>query len=151
MSKQELECYVLPSVPMPILLPVECIAEVVASPKVDEMSKAPTNWMRGHANWQNQRLPVLSYAALHDSKLDESRKRKSHLVVLNPIPNAARKAYAGLLCFGDVKKMKVGTSMAFAEIPENLDRRYVDAVVKLGKKDYMIPKLTALSVAFTYF
>ena len=78
---------------MPLLLPVETIAEVVAKPQIEALQNAPASWMKGHVNWRNQRLPVLSYAGLHDSKLkDKSTKAKdSLLVVLNPIPNAARK------------------------------------------------------------
>ena len=68
------------------------------------MNDAPANWMKGHVNWRNQRLPVLSFSSLQDASIDESRKKKPHLVVLNPIPHAARKAYSGLLwyCSGDL-------------------------------------------------
>ncbi len=151
MSKDSLDCYIVPGVPLPLLLPIECIAEVIAKPEIEALGGTPANWMKGYVNWNNQRLPVLSFSALHDSSLDESKKRKPRLVVLNPIPEAVRKAYTGILCYGEVEQVSVDPSMVFAESPDDVDRRYIEAVIKIGKKDYIVPKLSALSVAFSYF
>lgn len=151
MSEDKLDCYIVPSTPMPMLLPIECIAEVIAKPEIESLEKAPANWMRGHVNWNNQRLPVMSYAALHDASLDESKKRKARLVVLNPVPDAVRKAYSAFICYGDVQQVSVDASIIFGEVPDDVDRRYVDAVVKVGKQDFIVPKLTAIAVAFSYF
>ena len=41
--------------------------------------------------------------------------------------------------------------MEFAEVPENMDKRYIEAVVKIGDRMLLIPKLVALGVAFSYF
>lgn len=151
MSTQTLDCYILPSSPLPLMLPVECVSEIVAKPLVEKLSSAPASWMQGHVNWQTQRLPVLSYGGLHDPELDESNQKKPILVVLNPIPNAARKTYSGLMCYGDVKRITVEPNMAFSDLPEGLDKRYVEAVVRVGKSDFVVPKLVALGVAFSYF
>lgn len=153
MSTQTLDCYILPSARMPLLLPVETISEVVAKPEIEMLAKAPASWMKGHVNWRNQRLPVLSYAGLHDAKsTDKSPSAKDALlVVLNPIPNAARKTYSGLFCHGEVKRITVEPNLEFGEIPENMDKRYVEAVVKIGNTEFIVPKLVALGVAFSYF
>lgn len=151
MSQASIDCYILPSTPLPLLLPKECVAAVVAKPTIDTMDEAPASWMRGHVNWENQRLPVLSYALLHDPDLDESKKRKPHLAILNPIPNAARKTYSGLMCYGDVQEITLEPNLEFAEKPESVDRRYIDAVIKIGGKDFIVPKLASLGVAFSYF
>jgi len=63
---------------------------------------------------------------------------------------AARMAYAGLICFGKLDQIKVDSQAEFAELSDNMDRRYVEKVVKIDKKGYVIPKLSALAVAFTY-
>ena len=115
------------------------------------LASASANWMIGHVTWQNQRLPVMSFSALNNPELDESKKRKPNLVILNPVPGAARKVYTGLLCFGAIKQVKVNQSAAIADIPESVDKRYIEAVIKFDKKQLMIPKLPALSVAFSYF
>jgi len=134
-----------------MILPVESVAEIAEKPEIEVLNNAPAKWMNGHVNWQNQRIPVLSYSVLQDSSLDESRKRKPHLVVLNPIPHAARKAYSGLMCYGDIQQITVEPNMEFADEEGKIDRRYVDGVIRIGKKEFIVPKLAALGVAFSYF
>lgn len=151
MPKETISCYVFPALPAPLLLPVECIAAVVTNPKIVPLKQSTTNWMHGHITWENQRVPVLSYSGLHDSSLNETKKTKPQVVVLNPIPDATRKAFAGLLCFGAIKQVNIDPTAINGELPEGMDRRYVDAVIMKGKKQYIIPKLSALGVAFTYF
>lgn len=151
MSEQKLDCYIIPSTPLPLILPVECVAEITAKPELDLLSNAPAKWMKGHVNWRNQRIPVLSYALLQDQSIDETRKKNPHLVVLNPIPHAARKAYSGLLCYGDIQQITVEPDMVFAEVPEEVDRRYVDGIIAIGNKSFIVPKLASLGVAFSYF
>ena len=151
MADKKLQCYVIPGQPLPLLLPIECVAELVSKPDIVAREDAPVNWMRGQVNWQNQFVPVMSYSALHDAKLDESKKRKPQLVVLNPIPAAARKAHTSLICYGDIKELAIDGSAVYQEIPDNLDRRYVEAVVGIGNDSFVVPKLDALGVAFSYF
>ncbi len=146
-----MECYLIPAVPQPILLPVECVAEVVEKPEITKLDEARANWMRGHFTWRNQRLPVMSYSALHDAGLDESKKRKSNVVVLNPVPDAVRKAYSGVVCYGDVKTVTVDDSLTEVDFPDRVDRRYAELAVEVNGKPALIPRLAALAVAFSYF
>ena len=151
MSDKKIDCYIIPSVPLPVILPIECVAEIAAKPVIEPLEEAPSKWMQGHANWHNQRIPVLSYASLQDSEIDESRKTQPHIVVLKPIPNAARKAYSALLCYGEIQQVTVEPGVEAAEIPEGMDRRYVESLVQLGEQTFIIPKLSSLGVAFSYF
>jgi len=96
MSEQKINCYILPSKPSPLLLPVECVAEVVAQPVIEKMDSAP-------------------------------------------------------LCYGDVKQIAVIPDMGFGEVPQGSDRRYIESVITIGEQDFIVPKLTALGVAFSYF
>jgi hypothetical protein len=151
MANNTLDCYVLPAVPLPLLLPKECVAEIVEDPAILKLDAARANWMKGHVTWDNQHISVLSYSALHDAELDESNKNNPVLVVLNPIPDAARKAFVGLLCFGKVIEIAVNENIAQLNLPENVDRRYIEAAVSIGKIKYLIPKLAAVGVALSYF
>jgi hypothetical protein len=151
MANNTLDCYVLPAVPLPLLLPKECVAEIVEDPAILKLDAARANWMKGHVTWDNQHISVLSYSVLHDAELDESKKENPVLVVLNPIPDAAHKAFVGLLCFGKVQEVVVNEDIAQFDLPENVDRRYVEAAVSIGKHKYLIPKLAAMGVAFSYF
>ena len=156
MSDTKIDCYILPTEPSPVLLPVQCVAEVVAKPVVDSMESAPAQWMQGHVNWRNQRLPVMDFSGLHSVPGDEtekkSKKKKDEiLVVLNPIPGAARKAYSALLCWGEVQQVSLEPNLEFGDMPEGVDKRYVDGVIDIESRSFLVPKLTAIAVAFTYF
>ncbi len=159
MSSEKLDCYILPANPKPLLLPVECVAEVVAKPIVEELETAPAQWMQGHVNWRNQRLPVMDYSGLHalaggnkeQEKGKKSTKGDDLLVVLNPIPGAARKAYSALLCHGDVQQISVEPNLEFGETPDGTDKRYVESIIDIEGESFIVPKLTAVAVAFTYF
>ena len=157
MSSQTLECYILPTLPNPMLLPLECVAEIVSEPVVESLDSAPAKWMQGHVAWRNQRLPVMDYSGLHalaasdDTATNSKQTGTRLLVVLNPIPGAARKAYSALLCHGDVQQITVEPNLEFADMPENIDKRYVDGVIDIEGKAFLVPKLTAIAVAFTYF
>jgi len=153
MTTEALDCYILPSAGTPLLLPVEAVSEIVAKPIIEELENAPASWMKGHVNWRNQRLPILSYAGLHDAKVKDKSPEEDDalMVVLNPIPNAARKTYSGLFCHGEVKRIGVEPNLKFSNLSEKMDKRYVEAVVKIGETEFIIPKLVALGVAFSYF
>ena len=151
MSNEIIDCYILPAEPLPLLLPTECIADVVDNPTIEPLENVSAVWMTGHATWNNQRLSVISYNALLDPAIDDSSKSKAHLVVLNPIPGAIRKAYTGIVCYGDVMKVKIQQDVDMAEVPEGIDKRYVEAALRALDQNVLVPRLTALAVAFSYF
>ncbi len=160
MSSQTLDCYILPTAPRPLLLPLECVAEVVAKPIIEGLETAPAKWMQGHVNWRNQRLPVMDFGGLHafaagktneQEASDEEADNDELLVVLNPIPGAARKAYSALLCRGVVQQISVEPNLSFADTPDGVDKRYVDAIIDIEGQSFIVPKLTAIAVAFSYF
>ncbi len=159
MSSQNIDCYILPTAPRPLILPKECVAEIVAQPIIESLETAPAKWMQGHVAWRNQRLPVMDFSGLHTfaSAEQSEKKRKASsagdklLVVLNPIPGAARKAYSALVCQGDVQQVVLEPNLEFAEMPDGVDKRYVDGVIDIEGQSFIVPKLTAIAVAFTYF
>lgn len=155
MAEQELpnslQCYVIPSEPLPLILPVECVAEVAPDPEIEPMADAPAKWMIGYTTWQNQRLPLMSFSALQNPTSDDVPNLAPYLVVLNPVAEAARKAYTGLVCFGDVEQVSVDQNVVVASTPDFVDRRYIEAVIDFDGRQCMVPKLSAISVAFSYF
>jgi len=151
MAKESVICYAIPALPHPLLIPVEGVAAVLKNPQLEKMSEARASWMRGHVTWNNQRLPVLSYTSLHDSKYDDSKESNLNIVVLNPIPDAVRKAYSGLLCHGELQQVGIDDRSTFCDRPDNMDKRYIEGVLEQEGTIYIIPKLSALEVAFSYF
>ena len=75
----------------------------------------------------------------------------AYLVVLNPVAEAARKAFSALLCYGDVEQISVGHNAITISTPDFIDRRYVEAVIDIDGRQCIVPKLSAISVAFSYF
>ena len=96
-------------------------------------------------------VQVMYYPALHEPSLDVADSADPHLVVLNPIPGAARKVYTSLVCDGEIEEIEIDGSAVFEEVPEGLDKRYIEAIVMLDEVKYLVPKLDALGVAFSYF
>ena len=151
MAKESLACYVLPTLPLPLLLPRDCVAEVVTQPQLHYLENAPVSWMKANLVWENQQLPVISYSLLVDENTLELEDLSLSVVVLNPIPDAARKAFSGIACRGKVDAITVDEDVEFADLPEGADRRYIEAVVKISDQHYIVPKLAALGVALSYF
>ena len=146
-----MDCYYIPTEPNPLLLPVECVAEVVPEPELEAFEDARANWMLGHVTWNNQRIPAMAYSGLHDASIKTKEADLGQLVVLNPVPDAARKAYSGLVCGGDVKTVSVDGSAEFVDLPEGVDGRYAEAAIQFNDVVFLVPRLSALAVAFSYF
>ena len=151
MAKESLACYVLPAQPLPLLLPRDCVAQVVTDPQLQYLEDAPVSWMKANLDWETQRIPVISYSLLVDASAVESEDLGLSVAVLNPIPDAARKAFSGIACRGIVDTITVDQDVEFADLPEGADRRYIEAVVKIADQQYIIPKLAALGVALSYY
>ena len=153
MSKQPttLQCYLIPCLPLPLLLPFECVAEIVEGPEIEALEKGAAPWMIGHTDWQSQRIPVMSYSALQNAEFDPENRTDQFLVVLKPVPSAARKAFSGLICDGRINQIEVDQNVAMEKASVSVDNRYVEAVVSIAGEQYVIPKLSAISVAFSYF
>jgi hypothetical protein len=150
--KNAVECYVVPNQPYPVLLPVECVASLVSDLSVEPLTTQNASWMLGYVEWQAQRVPVMSYQALSSPDLNElDPPPTGSLVILNLIPGSVRKEYSGLLCHADVTRISVDETVSYKqEMPDGLDKRYVAAVVEVQGQIFIIPKLTALDVAFSY-
>ena len=151
MSTDTIDCYILPSAPLPLLLPTDCIADVVAEPQIVPLKSGSADWMKGHTTWSNQRLSVISYDGLlgEDQKIPEGKQ--ANLVVLNPIPEAIRKAYSGIVCNGDIQEVSLDSDIQLVDLPDGVDKRYVEGTIQASDQTFIVPKLAALAVAFSYF
>lgn len=147
-----MDCYQIPALPLPLLLPVECVADIVEAPTVTALKEARADWMVGSLVWENQRVSLLSFSALCSPTVEQTdTEQVGSIVVLNPVPGAARQSYSGLACYSSVSKVVVNEQMEFVDMPDEVDRRYAEAAVSFDDQTYIIPKLSALAVAFSYF
>lgn len=146
-----MECYRIPTSPLPLLLPKESVADVLSDAPIEPFSEHRASWMKGHVIWNNQRLPIMSYAHLHNLDLQDENPAHPTLAVLNPVPDAVRKAYSCLVSDGPMELLEIDESIMSVDLPSGLDRRYIEAVVRWQEQDYIVPRLNALAVAFSYF
>ena len=72
-------------------------------------------------------------------------------LVLSPIPKAARQGHSAILFFGNVQSIEIGNTIEDVAIPAAFDRRYGEAAFEMEGQTLVVPKLSALGVAFAYF
>ncbi len=150
MSETSLSCYRIDTEPYSLVLPSDCIADVIEAPKLIADPSQKASWMAGYVEWNGQELPLLCFENLLND--DFERPDTSPVVtVLQPIPKAARKAYTAILSFGKVTKFDLASDVQDADFPEGFDRRYVEGALSLDGDILLIPRLAALGVAFSYY
>lgn len=147
-SRDPVHCMLLPTEPVALLLPSACIAEVIASPEIQETEGAST-WMAGYTAWRDQRIVVLSWEALHPGTLPQ-KERRARVVVMNPMPETVGSGFWAILCYGDIQPVAIHTHVSSGETPRELDGRYVAMSVLLGEDVVVIPDMRALGLVLTY-
>ncbi|MEO0367908.1 MAG: hypothetical protein AAF197_03875 [Pseudomonadota bacterium] len=145
-----LNCLKLPGYPAPLLLPNECIAETISEPDLSSIKVGNAIWMRGYVPWNGDEIPLMSFDYLANSDFEEP-EAKPIIAILNPIPKTARRTYGALLCFGESEQVVVEPETETTNIPNELDRRYCEMAINHDNTICVIPKLSALGVAFGYF
>jgi len=148
MTDKTLDCVVLGASPTPFILPKACIAEWNSDAQIEAINDDKVEWMVGHVNWNDQRIPLIDIQSLIYGK--KIKNKKMWFVVLNPIANAARRSYTALLCPSKPKEIELSSDVIYSESELKSDKRYVDAMLSWQDKEYVLPKLSSLSVAFTY-
>lgn len=148
MNDKTLDCIVLPAHPAPFLLPKACVADTSVVGELESVSDKKVEWVAGHINWDNQRIPVIDLQSLIYGKAVDSEKQ--HFAILNPVANAARRSFTAIVCSDQPQEIVLPSDVAYGELDAEADKRYVEAIVNWDEKDYLLPRLTSLSVAFTY-
>ena len=150
MSDTSLTCYKIDAEPFSLILPSECVAEIVAEPIItaDSSHKAP--WMAGYLTWNSQEIPLLCFENLLVADFERPEGRLI-VTILNPIPKAARKTYGALLSFGEVQQITIPSDVEDVASPQEIDRRHVEAALAVNGSICIVPRLAALGVAFSYY
>lgn len=110
MSDQPKELYslLIPLQQERLLVPRMCVAEVIAfvDPERDDDEQLP-DWYLGTVEWNNRRLPVLSFeprATISDAKKKRGRAR---IVVLHAIGNVLKSGCYGIVTQGFPQLVRV--------------------------------------------
>lgn len=147
-SAEPVHCMLLPTEPVPLLLPSACIAEVIASPEIHQ-TEGTSTWTAGHTEWRGQRIAVLSWEALHPGTLPE-KERRARVVVMNPMPDLTGSGFWAILCHGEIQPVAIHPHTASSDLPPELDGRYVAMTVIFGEDIAVIPDMQALSLVLNY-
>lgn len=150
MTETTLSCIKIESTPHSLILPSECVAHIVHEPEVLSDAGQQAKWMAGYALWNGQEIPLLCFENLVSESFDRP-DLKPKVIILNPIPKAPRKTYGALLCFGEIGEITLPSSIKDAPLPAEIDRRYCESAFEHDGNVYIIPRLTALGVAFSYY
>ena len=150
MSEKSITCYKIDAEPFSLILPSECVVEVVSDPVITNDASQKAAWMAGYLSWNSQEVPLLCFENLLVNDF-ERPERRPIVTILNPIPKAARKTYGALLSFGEVQKIEVASNVDDVANPQEIDRRYVEATLAVDGSICIIPRLAALGVAFSYY
>ena len=150
MSDSTINCIKIDAKPFPLIFPSECVAQIITDPELVIDSSQQAKWMAGYVVWNGQEVPLLCFENL----VSESFERPDTapcVTVLNPIPKAARKTYGAILSFGTVTELAVAANITDVGIPAGIDRRYCEAAFEQEGALHLIPRLTALGVAYSYY
>jgi chemotaxis signal transduction protein len=148
MTDKTLDCIVLPADPAPFILPKACVAEAVPGDNIESISGKKVEWMVGHVDWNNQRLPIIDLQALIYS--EKTPEDQIWIAILNPIANAARRSYTAVICPGEPQDIEIASQLDYSDSEISADKRYIERTLSWQDKDYVLPRLSSLSVAFTY-
>ena len=143
-AQSPVHCMLLPTEPVSLLVPSACIAEVIASP-VLEGSGDGHKYIAGYTVWRGQRIPVISWEALHPGVVPDTEHRP-RVAVMNPTPDSAGSGYRAINCHGDIEAVAVHSHTASCEPPAGMDERYIAMTVTLGDRLAVIPDMGALEL-----
>ena len=80
MSEQQFYAVLIPLDGEALLLPNAAVAEVVARDRVRPPSAAP-EWLAGHVEWNNRRIPVLRFETLNGAPASVVDRRERVVIV----------------------------------------------------------------------
>jgi chemosensory pili system protein ChpC len=143
-AQSPVHCMLLPTEPVSLLVPSACIAEVIASP-VLERSVDGTEYITGYTVWRGQRIPVISWEALHPGAVPDT-ERRPRVAVMNPTSDSAGSGYWAIHCYGDIEAAAIHLHTASCEPPAGMDERYIAMTVTLGDRLAVIPDMGAVAL-----
>jgi chemosensory pili system protein ChpC len=123
-EQKELYSLLIPLQDERLLVPRMCVAEVIAFAEAARArDDATPGWYLGTIEWNNRRVPVVSFdgAAGEDRK---SRRSRTRVVVFHAITNELKSGYYGILTQGFPQLVRVNADVLGLEteqpVPENI-------------------------------
>ena len=123
-EQKELYSLLIPLRDERLLVPRMCVAEVIAfADAARSRDDAMPGWFLGTIEWNNRRVPVVSFdGAAGDER--KSRRNRTRVVVFHAITNQLKSGYYGILTQGFPQLVRVNADVLGLEteqpLPENV-------------------------------
>jgi chemosensory pili system protein ChpC len=102
---EEIYCQLIPLRQLRLLVPRNCVAEVIRYAAPDKPASAPA-WFRGLVSWNTLRVPVVCFEELCGREAAEPGGR-TRIAILNAISGRLDNGYYGILCQGFPQLVRV--------------------------------------------
>ncbi|MDP6375075.1 MAG: chemotaxis protein CheW [Pseudomonadales bacterium] len=94
----ELSCVMIPIGQRSVVLPNECVAEILPWRRVRPYAKAP-QWCLGHTNWRGEEVPVVRFDLVNGSDEDPELKARC-VVIMNRVRSSGLPRFYALVASG---------------------------------------------------
>lgn len=125
-----------------VLLPGSVVAEVVDISELRPVKAAP-DWVMGEIDWQDWRVPVVSFAMLGGTAETETPDQRSRALVIKSLAETAGTPYIGLLISG-VPRLCSAKDSELTESDSASDYPCVFREVTFEERRVLIPELDQL-------
>jgi len=134
----EMACLILPLDDCDLLIPNDCVAEVMSWRRVKPASGLP-RWCPGTLVWRNHTVAVVDFSVLSGFR-EQPRLNRRALVVVNRIAVRDGSAFYAFACAGLPRVLRTSES-ELRDAPEAESRKGTLAAIQLGSDTAFIPDL----------
>lgn len=125
-----------------VMLPGSVVAEVIDISELRAIKAAP-DWVMGEIDWQDWRVPLVSFAMLGGTAETETPDPKSRALIIKSLAEAAGTPYIGLLISGVPRLCSIKDS-GLTEPDSASDYPCVFREVTFEERRVLIPELDQL-------
>jgi chemosensory pili system protein ChpC len=137
-ENREMACLILPLDECDLLLPNDCVAEVMPWRRVKPAAGLP-RWCPGTLVWRNHTVAVVDFSVLAGLR-DQPRMNRRALVVVNRITLREGSALYAFACAGLPRVLRASES-ELQDAPDSESRQGALAAIQLGSDTAFIPDL----------
>ena len=137
-------CTLVPIQHFDLLVPNNCVAEVLRSTKIDDnLSTNP--WHIGNALWNDQEIPIISFEKL-DSEYNFIQKDKSIIVVISyPASSSSKNVNFGIIANQFPQIIQANSQSIDRELTPQSQHSHALSYVYIDGKSALIPDIPRIA------
>lgn len=127
-----------------LLLPNVAVAEVASRERVKAEDGAPA-WFAGYLDWNNRRVPVVSFEMLNGAAPPSSRSRRERVAIINSLGAHLPSGVFGIITQGYPHLVTLNSTAVNPVALRETDRSdLVLSRVRISSQEALIPDLDAI-------